>query len=290
MDNKVSEKAIWEGSISPDNNSSITSQMQAQPQMMFCYKCNQVIPSNSTFCPYCQVKLFTECPKCGVKYSSQYPACNKCGTNRLEYLQIQKTEQERIERIKREERIRQEKLERERREVERKQKEADAERERQERLKRYEEQEDERKQEKAYKAKNEEIMATEEYKLLYTILFKAFEDYEKRANNIGCLLILLFVVIIMLTLFFVHPALGVILMIVLPIFSDNIIEEVKLKQCRKHFQKYISSNNKHNNHMVTPDLIDMVSYQGKASLPDCCIIAYRKKYGFTINYKWHNLK
>lgn len=92
-DNKVSEKAVWEGSISPDNNPSIASQMQTQPQMMFCYKCNNVIPGNSTFCPYCQIKLFVECPKCGAKYSSQYPACNQCGTNREEYLKTQRHEQ-----------------------------------------------------------------------------------------------------------------------------------------------------------------------------------------------------
>jgi hypothetical protein len=94
MDNKVSEKAIWEGSITPDNNTpSWASQMQTQPQMMFCYKCNNVIPGNSNYCPYCQVKLFTECPKCGAKYSSQYPACGQCGTNREKYLQAQKIEQ-----------------------------------------------------------------------------------------------------------------------------------------------------------------------------------------------------
>ena len=92
--NKVSEKAVWEGTISSDDDTpSIVSQMQAQPQMMFCYKCNNVIPSNSTFCPYCQIKLFAECPKCGTKYSSQYPACNQCGTNREEYLRVQKIEQ-----------------------------------------------------------------------------------------------------------------------------------------------------------------------------------------------------
>ena len=92
--NKVSEKAVWEGSISPDNDTpSIGSHMQAQSQMMFCYKCNNVIPGNSTFCPYCQIKLFVECPKCGAKYSSQYPACNQCGTNREEYLKTQRQEQ-----------------------------------------------------------------------------------------------------------------------------------------------------------------------------------------------------
>ena len=94
MNNKVSEKAIWEGSISPDNDvPSWGSQMQTQPQMMFCYKCNNVIPNNSKFCPYCQIKLFTECPKCGTSYSSQYPACGQCGTNREEYLRVQKIEQ-----------------------------------------------------------------------------------------------------------------------------------------------------------------------------------------------------
>ena len=94
MNNKVSEKAIWEGSITPDNDTpSFGSQIQAQTQMMFCYKCNNVIPNNSTFCPYCQIKLFTECPKCGVKYSSQYPACNQCGTNREEYLRTKRIEQ-----------------------------------------------------------------------------------------------------------------------------------------------------------------------------------------------------
>ena len=64
-----------------------------------------------------------------AKYSSQYPSCSQCGTNRLEYLQSLKKEQERIERLKRVERIRQEKLERERLEKERKQKEAEAEKE-----------------------------------------------------------------------------------------------------------------------------------------------------------------
>ena len=92
--NKVSEKAVWEGSISPDNNTpSIASQMQTQPQMLFCYKCNNVIPGNSTFCPYCQIKLIVECPKCGAKYSSQYPACNQSATNREEYIKTHRQEQ-----------------------------------------------------------------------------------------------------------------------------------------------------------------------------------------------------
>jgi hypothetical protein len=99
VDKNVSDKVVWENGVTPDNDSCQTMsqlhssfQPASQPQMMFCYKCNNVIPSNSNYCPYCQVKLFTECPKCGVKYSSQYPSCSQCGTNRLEYLQVQKRE------------------------------------------------------------------------------------------------------------------------------------------------------------------------------------------------------
>ena len=289
-DNKVSEKAVWEGSITPDNDTpSFAPQMQTQPQMMFCYKCNQVIPSNSNYCPYCQVKLFTECPKCGAKYSSQYPACNHCGTNKQEYLQLQRKELERIEKIKREERFRQEKLEQERLEVERKRKEADAEKERQERVKRYEQQENEKRQKEAYLKENSEIMKTKEYKTTYSLLNEAIENYEKRAINVRYIFIPLFTITIMFTLFFIHFVIGLILMIVLPFFSDNIIEEVNLKKYRKYLQKYISSNNNHNNHMVTPDLIAMVSCQGKDKLSDCCIIAYREKHKLPINYKWHDL-
>lgn len=78
-------------------------------------------------------------------------------------------------------------------------------------------------------------------------------------------------------------------MIVLPFFSDNIIKEANFKKCRKHLQKYISSNNNYNN-MVATYLIDMVPYQGEERLSDCCIIAYRKKHGLPINYEWHSLR
>lgn len=286
-DNKVSEKAIWEGSITPDEAPITASQMQTQSQMMFCYKCNNVIPGDSKFCPCCKIELYTVCPKCGVKYSSQYQICNQCGTDRLEYVQLQREEQERIERKKREERIRQDKLERERRELERKQKEAEAERERRESLRRYEQQVNERKQKEAYLKENEEIMKTKEYEMAYSLLNKAFDDYEKSNNNMGCILVPLFTIIIMLTLFCVHPVLGFILMIVLPPLMPYIInDEDRLK---KQLQKFVSSSKNYNNQMLTV-LIDMVSYQGRQRLSDCCIIAYRIKYGLSINHKWHNLR
>lgn len=126
-DNKVSDKVIWEGNITPDEEISFSQyNTHSQPQMMFCYKCNNVIPGNSTFCPYCQVKLFTECPNCGEKYSSQYPACSKCGTNRQEYFALQQRERERKEAIEREKRRQREIEERKILEEERRKKEAEA--------------------------------------------------------------------------------------------------------------------------------------------------------------------
>ena len=136
-------------------------------------------------------------------------------------------------------------------------------------------------------------MKSKEYKKTYSLLHKAFEDYEKRMNrttffNMGCILIPLFTIIIMYTLFEIHPILGFILMMVLPFWYDHIKENKN--KCQNQLQKYISNNTNHNNHMVTPDLINMVSYQGKERLSDCCIIAYREKHGLRINYKWHSLR
>ena len=284
MNNKVSEKAVWEGSITPDNDTpSFGSQIQAQPQMMFCYKCNNVIPNNSTFCPYCQIKLFTECPKCGVKYSSQYPACNQCGTNREEFLQMQRREAERKAAIERENRRRQET-------EERKRKEAEEEKERQERLKRYEREASERQQEEAYIKENEEIKKTKEYKDTYSLLSKAIENHRKRSIDMQWIIAPLFTIIVMFTLFWVRSVLGFILLIVLPFFSDSIIDKANLKKFQKNLQKYISRNSNYNNRIVTPKLIDMVSYQGEERLSECCIIAYREKFGLPINYKWHDLR
>lgn len=272
MDNKVSEKAIWEGSISPDNNTpSIASQMQAQPQMMFCYKCNNVIPANSKFCPCCNIELFTTCPKCGVKYSSQYSICSQCGTNRLEYLQMQRKEQERIERLKRVERIRQEELERERQEAER-----------QKRLKRLEQQEKERKQKETYLNDNDEIMKTKEYETIYSLVKEALETYNKKVMIeiiIGAILTFAFV--------------GILIVIHALVYGSP-------KGLEKFLLKYVSEKNSDAKEMVTYIIEDIKPiYSGLYSLtpakdligylPKCCIIAYRKKHKLPINYKWHSL-
>ena len=158
-DNKVSDKVIWEGNITSDEEISFSQyNPQSQSQMMFCYKCNNVIPSNSTYCPYCQIKLYTECPKCGIEYSSQYPACNHCGTNRLEYIESQIREKERIEAKKREEKLRQDKLEREQREA-------------------LQRQEDRLRQKlKAFHNQKDQIKNTKEYQTTYSVLKEALES------------------------------------------------------------------------------------------------------------------
>lgn len=151
-DNEVSEKAVWEGSITPDSDTpSFASQMQSQPQMMFCYKCNQVIPGDSKFCPYCQTELYVIYPKCGAKYSSQYPSCNQCGTNRLEYIETLRREKERIKAEIQEKRLRQKKLEQERQEQERQEQE-----------------------------RQEQIINTKEYQSIYSILEESLDRLDKK--------------------------------------------------------------------------------------------------------------
>lgn len=133
VDKNVSDKVVWENGVTPDNDFGQTMsqpqpsfQSASQPQMMFCYKCNNVVPTDSKYCPYCKVKLYTICPKCGQKYSSQYPICNQCGTNRQEYLELYKIEQERKAAIERENKRQREIQERKRLEEERKRKEKEA--------------------------------------------------------------------------------------------------------------------------------------------------------------------
>lgn len=272
-DNKVSEKAIWEGTITPDEPPITASQMPHQPQMMFCYKCNQVIPSNSTYCPYCQVKLFTECPKCGAKYSSQYPSCSQCGTNRQEYL--------------REEIIRQEKLKRERQN-----------KERYERLRKQKEE----KAKEAYIAENAKIMETEEYKSARELFLETNNIFEARKEKLSNRFLLSYVLpffFLFLTFLIVLPnqyiGLSLTLLIILGVSGTlgTIVLNVFYwsDMARKtFFLQYISKSNGYNRGLINRDLIQMVNYQGIDKLSDCCVVAYREKHNLSINYKWHNLK
>lgn len=290
-DNKVSEKAIWEGSISPDNNTpSIASQMQAQPQMMFCYKCNNVIPANSKFCPCCNIELFTTCPKCGVKYSSQYSICSQCGTNRLEYLQMQRKEQERIERLKRVERIRQEELERERQEAER-----------QKRLKRLEQQEIERKKEEAYRKENDKIMKTKEYETTYSLINEALKRFEgrcKQKRNIvifSCIIYFLFWAIgignfanqrvndLTAIIIVISTTIAIFLPFIVATYciGNNKDAEKKVKFILRHIKKRNVGCDKH----MMEYVISKIQANELVDVSKCCIEAYRIKNNLPVGYK-----
>ena len=186
--NKISEKAVWDDLVPSDDEklSSPSYGQPIQPQMMFCYKCSQVIPANSAFCPWCQTELFVSCPKCGSKYSSQYPSCNQCGTNRESYiLEQQKLEARRIEEERRKEVKRQQLLEEQRR----KEAENEARRREEERLRAIQQEEERRKCEladkrnkerEAYKKRKQKeedarIRTTAEYKEAYEFLSKLGE-------------------------------------------------------------------------------------------------------------------
>lgn len=78
------------------------------PKTMVCYACNEIIPSNSEYCPYCKKKLYETCPKCGATYSSQFKVCNKCGTDRREFLNRQRKEEEQIRKKEKEQQYKKE--------------------------------------------------------------------------------------------------------------------------------------------------------------------------------------
>lgn len=270
-DNKVSEKAIWEGTITPDNDTpSLASQMQTQPQMMFCYKCNNVIPGDSNFCPYCQIELYVTCPKCGLKYSSQYPSCSQCGTNREEYIELQRMEQERIDAKKQEE----SKL---RRENERRLKEA----------------------KEVYKTENENIIKTEEFQILYSLLSDSLSRFRTRRKIgkvlmiIACILSWTLPFLLMFNCIIIKHWLWGILIVISPgatsLVLDNMLDndDVERKKRKKFVVRYMRRKVGYDK-----DLFDYVRNQDPDEVGPrrFCINVYRKKKGLQIHDSWDYFK
>ena len=307
MDNKVSEKAIWEGSIpSEDGNTQFSPFPQSQSQMMFCYKCNNVIPGDSRYCPYCQVELFTTCPKCGAKYSSQYPACSKCGTNRQEYLQAQRREQERKEAIERENRRQKEIQERKIQEEELRRKKEQEERERQERLKAAAQQAVQRQQKEAYIVENAKIAKTEEYSTVYSMMAEALKSYYNKHNN-GKVAIT-FVVLYILDLLGISCFIGttptgviqwVVVMVLGAFFGLGwlwccfiILENGTVEKREKFILNYVEDKKGYNKDFLNCVIEEMRMHGGEIEnneLTECCIKAYRKKYGLRVDIFWNSL-
>lgn len=278
QDNKVSEKAIWEGSISPDEETSIiASPIQTQPQMMFCYKCNNVIPTDSKFCPCCQIQLYVLCPKCSAKYSSQYPACSQCGTNRREFLETQRREQEKIEARRREETLRQAKLEQEQREKERiRQEKLDRERQEKERQKRL--------AKEAYIAENIEIVQTAEYKSIRLSISEAWTKCSENKNRWDKIMrnYMIVTAILVIPSAFLPAGIAILALVlvcgILPIlFIANYMTG------EKHRSDIIAECLSNRGDYYTSDIIKMVSHtKDEKDLQNICIIAYRKKNGLKL--------
>jgi hypothetical protein len=284
VDKKVSDKVVWEEGVTSDNDFTPTAsqsqfafQPMSQPQMMFCYKCNNVLPSGSKYCPFCQTELYVSCPKCEVKYSSQYPNCSQCGTNRQKFIQMEKKEQERKAAI-----------------------------EQQKRLDRVRDEEKKRQEKEAYISKNKEIMKTPEYLSTYAIvkeLFdKAFEIHRKKCKIMQNLFFLFIALpfIPVIIMFFVKDGdlpVGLIItsaILFIPLISlvipYNIVYYDGTRYLKNVFLQYIANKNDYDQGMLTQDLVNMAKYQGLHKLSECCIIAYRKKHNLPINYKWHSLR
>lgn len=286
VDKNVSDKVVWENGVTHDNDFTPTmsqpqSEFHSQSQKMFCYNCNNVIPADSKCCPYCQIELYVTCPKCGAKYSSQYPACNQCGTNRLEYIETQKREKERIEARKREERLRQEKLELERKEQERK-----------EALERQEREAHWRQECAIAERKKEQIINTKEYQSTYSALKESLESF-RRKHIMTIVLTIAFAALYMIVykslgrgepegaLAIIHCfiiPLGLTLGIVLPIYSLTNTEKRE-----QHIIKYISTHNyDYDKDMLNYVLKEMrntfyeYTYDVLDELSDWCIEAYKK--------------
>lgn len=184
--NKVSEKAIWSGLI-PSEDIRITPNIKEQslcPKHL-CYNCNTIIPDDSDYCPACGIKLYVSCPKCQLLYSSQYTFCKNCGTNRVEYLEEQ------------------ERLEEERREAERQA-------ERQLALERKKQAQERKAKADSFRAENEKIMETDEYKTVYNFLVKTRRNYMIALITLG---IISFATMVFLNVTYVNNILWVLVWI-----------------------------------------------------------------------------
>ena len=208
MNEKISEKAVWDELVPSEDEktSSASFGQSAQAQMMFCYKCNQVIPANSAFCPWCQTELFVTCPKCGNKYSSQYPACNQCGTN----LKVYMLEQEHLK----EERIKKQRQEEERKRVEEEQRRLAEEQQRRLNVERAKHEEIQKSQLRTrFLSENLGIIKTAEFKKTEKVIDEFENYYKQQLEEINTLPIVGWVFIVM----------GIVTMFCIEVFDNFIV-------------------------------------------------------------------
>lgn len=306
MNDKISEKAVWDELVPSEDEkiSSASFGQSAQAQMMFCYKCNQVIPANSAFCPWCQTELFVTCSKCGNKYSSQYPACNQCGTNREAYMQeLKRLEAKRIE----EERIRNERIKEQQRIDEEKRRER-------ERLERIEQEKRSRSQSiaqeqlrKRFISEDQEIIETIEYRKAKEFLseFEVYYDKQAKSNGpfwaIGWMLVILAVICAMWLLFEITitsylssntSIIGLCFGVIgagICFFAKDIWRDSNIGDYPKHFRNFVQSHVVDNDikHIINSAAVLIDEGWGEKSFGgteifekqrDFIILSYRKAY------------
>ncbi len=92
---RVTGLANYNGYNNSGNSSEYNSpNYGGNPRTTVCYACSEIIPLGATYCPVCGKKLLVTCPNCGHEYSSQFPVCSECGTNREEYNERKRREEE----------------------------------------------------------------------------------------------------------------------------------------------------------------------------------------------------
>ena len=141
-------------------------------------------------------------------------------------------------------------------------------------------------------------METEEYKSTYSLLTEAISCYDKKARKldivawtshtiivlISCLLP---ITIILQDEFWIPMAIGFILIILIGGCCIRIYNDNEYKYRRKFLLKYVLERNVCYNKEEMHDIIDgLWKGMSEQDVSQRCIVAYRKKHGLPINYKY----
>ena len=200
-------------------------------------------------------------------------------------METQRREQERIEARRREERLRQEKLEREQREAERI-RQIKLEQERQEKKRK------ELLAKEAYNSENKNIMQTVEYKSIHLLISGAWRKCSENKNRWDKIMRNYLIVTAILGIpsaFLPVEIASLALVLVCGILPIMFVANYMTGE--KHRSAIIAEYLSNRGDYFTSDIIQKINRAAdEKGLTNICIIAYRKKYGLPINYKWHNMR
>lgn len=95
---RVSGLGNYSGFSAPKSKEVVVSVPINQRQLVgnkICPFCQEIIPSDADYCPFCSKKQEETCPRCGHVYPANFPSCPKCGTNRARYFAAIRESQQR---------------------------------------------------------------------------------------------------------------------------------------------------------------------------------------------------